>query len=93
MVGFGSFLMLVAASATLSAGPSPAEFAAALSEFSGEQVGAAEVRDLRCEAIAEEPTEAFCRFELYQHDGWHRFSTYVAVDANGWHLIDEPTPD
>jgi hypothetical protein len=74
-------------------GPSPAEFASALAAFTGKPVKAANVRHLSCKGFgADEPTEADCSWQQRVGTNWKGFSTYVAVDARGWHLIDEPNP-
>jgi hypothetical protein len=74
-------------------GPSPTEFANALADFSGKQVTVADVRHLSCRGFgADEPTEAECSWQQRIGKSWKPYSTYIAVDGRGWHLIDEPNP-
>lgn len=86
---FGSVALVAAAVSFM--GPSPAELAKALGEFTGKPVNAFDVRGLSCEGIEEEPTEALCKWDQRKGNEWMQFSTYVAVDGRGWHLIDEPS--
>jgi len=75
------------------AGPTPQEFANALAEFTGKAVRVTEVRRLSCAGFGpDEPTEAACSWQQRIGRKWKRYSTYVAVDGRGWHLIDEPNP-
>lgn len=86
-----ALLLLAATTGAVSAGPTPAEFAKALSEHTGQNVNAAELRRLSCKGFgADEPTEAECHWKQRILGKWKRYSTYVAVDDKGWHLIDEP---
>jgi hypothetical protein len=85
------FLSLVAGPAL--AGPSSAEFASALSDFTGNRVTLTDVRRLSCMGLGyDEPTEAQCNWQQRIGSSWKSYSTYVAVDGRGWHLIDEPNP-
>ncbi|GGN43351.1 hypothetical protein GCM10011349_07340 [Novosphingobium indicum] len=81
---------LFAASAAY-AGPSPAEFANAVAEFTGKSVSVTDIRRLSCKGFDEEPTEAECKWQQRSEKKWKSFSTYVAVDRTGWHLIDAPS--
>ncbi|WP_157081307.1 hypothetical protein [Novosphingobium naphthalenivorans] len=81
---------LFAASAAY-AGPSPAEFANAVAEFTGKSVSVTDIRRLSCKGVDEEPTEAECKWQQRSDKKWKSFSTYVAVDRTGWHLIDAPS--
>jgi len=73
--------------------PTRADFAVALREFTGKSVTVADIRRLSCEPIGEnEPIEASCEWSQRSANAWRRFSTYVAIDGGGWHLIDEPAP-
>jgi hypothetical protein len=73
--------------------PSRADFVRALREFTGKSVSVADIRRLSCEPIGgNEPTEAVCEWSQRSANEWRRFSTYVAVDGAGWHLIDETAP-
>lgn len=86
-----ALLLLVGNAAAGLPGPTPAEFAKALSEHTGQTVDAADLRRLSCKNFgADEPTEAKCRWHQRIGTKWKRYSTYVAIDARGWHLIDEP---
>jgi hypothetical protein len=82
--------LALAATSAASAGPNQVEFAHALQEFTGKSVSISDLRKLSCKRIEEEPTEAACKWQQRLGTTWTRFSTYVAVDGSGWHLIDEP---
>ena len=77
---------------TVGLGPSSSELAKAVAEFTRSNLAAAEIRRVVCERIEEEPTEARCSWHQKNGDRWERFQSYLAVDAGGWHLIDEPAP-
>lgn len=74
------------------AGPSSAEFADAVAEFTGKLVSVADIRRLSCKSFDEEATEAECKWQQRSDKKWKSFSTYVAVDRKGWHLTDAPSP-
>ena len=85
-------LLLLSANPTFAA-PTPQEFANALAEFTGKAIKVTDVRRLSCEGFgADEPTEAECSWQQRIGRKWKRYSTYIAVDGHGWHLIDEPNP-
>jgi len=89
-----ALLLLAAPVSSGSAGPTSRAFAKALAEHTGRQVNAADLRRLSCKSFgADEPTEAECRWQQRVRGKWKRYSTYVAVDGRGWHLIDEPNPE
>ena len=71
-------------------GPSSTDFARALTEFTGQPIDARLIRRLSCRGFEEEPTEMACRWQQKIDGKWHPFTTYVAIDRSGWHLIDEP---
>ena len=86
-------LFLTALAAGGFAGPTAAEFASAVGNFTGKPVKVANVRLLSCKGFgADEPTEAACSWQQRRNGKWKRYSTFVAVDGRGWHLIDEPNP-
>ena len=95
---FISLFLLSTSAPAVFAAPSPQEFARAIGAFTDKHVKVADVRRLSCKAFgADEPTEAECRWQ--QRTGskrtkskWKSYSTYVAVDRSGWHLIDQPSP-
>jgi hypothetical protein len=88
-----TILLLSAVAPQAFAGPSPAEFANALADFSGNRVTVRDVRRLSCTGFgADEPTEAECSWQQHIGKNWKPYSSYVAVDGGGWHLIDEPSP-
>jgi hypothetical protein len=91
-MAYASLLLALAVSSAPAIGPNRAEFASALTEFTGKPVSVADLRRVSCERIGEEPTEAICKWQQRRGREWQRFSTYVAVDGRGWHLIDEPNP-
>lgn len=85
-------LFLLSAGSGL-AGPTTQEFANALAEHTGAHVKVTDVRHLSCKGFgADEPTEANCGWQQRSGKNWKRYSTNVAVDGRGWHLIDEPNP-
>jgi hypothetical protein len=88
-----AFLCAVAlgAAGASSMDPSPTDLASALCEFTGKPVDARDIRGVSCKGIEEEPTEAACRWEQRKGNDWLQFSTYVAVDGDGWHLLDAPS--
>ncbi len=45
---------------------------------------------MKCEGFAEEPTEFECRWAQKVGEKWLRYSTYFAVEQNGWAVIDWP---
>jgi hypothetical protein len=92
MLSASMVLLAASAASTASAGPSPTEFAKALTEFTGKPVKVEDIRRLSCEGFDEEPTEAECKWQQRSGKKWARFSTYVAIDGSGWHLIDDPNP-
>jgi len=88
-----ALLLLSASAGSGSTGPTSQAFAKALAEHTGRQVNAAHLRRLHCKGFgADEPTEAECRWQQRVGGHWKGYSTYVAVDGRGWHLIDEPNP-
>jgi hypothetical protein len=90
---FIALLLLSASAGPAFAGPTPQEFANALADFTGKHVKATDVRHLSCKGFgADEPTEADCSWQQRIGRNWKWYSTYVAVDGRGWHLIDEPNP-
>lgn len=83
--------MLLLSTAAGSAVPTVHEFAKALADHAGSQVDVSDLRRLSCNGFgADEPTEAECSWQQRVGRQWRRYSTYVAVDGTGWHLIDEP---
>jgi hypothetical protein len=82
-------LLLIAAPALAAVGPTRAELAKAIAE-PPTAIKAPQVRGVRCEGFGQdEPTEFHCRFQMRETSGaWRRYSTYVAVDDTGYHLID-----
>lgn len=72
--------------------PSPKELAKAIESFTGRAVVTADVRRVSCSAFEEEPTEQICKWQQRTGKRWRRYSTYLAIDGRGWHLIDEPAP-
>jgi hypothetical protein len=51
---------------------------------------APEIDRVRCDFIAEEGSEWRCRYRQKASDGrWVPLETYVAMDGDGWVLIDE----
>ena len=88
-----ALLLLSASLGAPFAGPTPHEFAKALADFTGKHIKVTDVRHLSCKGFGpNEPTEADCSWQQRIGKKWKRYSTYVAVDGSGWHLIDEPIP-
>lgn len=85
------FLLLAATQANF-AKPTTLEMAKAVGEFTRMKVSTDDIRRVKCWRIEEEPTEAKCEWHQKSGGRWQRLSTYVAIDARGWHLIDEPAP-
>lgn len=85
-------LILLSTSASPAiAGPTRQEFASALANFTRNPVRVRDIRRLSCEGFgSDEPTEAECRWQQRHGKKWKKYSTYVAVDGNGWQIIDEP---
>jgi hypothetical protein len=83
-------VLAFAAASGASASPTSAELAKAIAAFTGKPVATADVRRVSCIRFEEEPTEAVCKWQQRNGKRWQRYSTYVAVDGRGWHLIDEP---
>jgi hypothetical protein len=74
-------------------GPTPAEFASALADFTDTRVTVADLRGLACTVFgAGEATEAACSWQQRIGGRWTRRSTYVVVQGRRWDLVDEPTP-
>jgi hypothetical protein len=72
--------------------PTPAELTEAIATFTGKPVSPADVRRVSCKSFEEEPTEVGCKWQQRSGKRWLSYSTYVAIDARGWQLIDEPYP-
>jgi hypothetical protein len=83
-------LLLLSATAG-SESPTVKEFAKALADHTGGHVNATDLRRVSCNGFGtDEPTEAKCTWQQRVGSRWQWYSTYVAVDGRGWHLIDEP---
>lgn len=54
------------------------------------QIAADAIRNVTCRSIEGGPTEVICRWEQKDGSGWHRTSAYLAINVDGWHLIDKP---
>lgn len=86
-------LLLAAAVEPSFVGPTPRELARALANYTGQHVSPTNIRRLSCQGFGEdEPTEAVCKWQQRIGRNWKHYSTYVAIDGRGWHLIDEPNP-
>jgi hypothetical protein len=83
------FFALAAAHGSFDA-PGRTALARALEGFTRKHISAATIRHVSCTGFKEEPTEAACKWEQKSLGKWQRFSSYLAVDSRGWHLIDEP---
>jgi len=84
-------ILLLAACATV--GPTTSELRQAIVESKPSADAASPVRRLRCETFEEEPTEFLCRWRQRDASGaWRTWTTYLAVDPKGYHLIDEVYP-
>jgi hypothetical protein len=74
---------------------SPQELAKAINEASPQSVpyrakrtSAADIRDVRCVGSDEEPTEFQCTWRQHTNIGWIKRRTGLAIDGNGWRVID-----
>ncbi|WP_206243462.1 hypothetical protein [Novosphingobium terrae] len=83
-------LMSATASMTKEPMPTASELAEALAKQTKKPVSPAGVRPMKCEGFAEEPTEFECRWAQKVGEKWLRYSTYFAVEQNGWAVIDWP---
>ena len=91
-------VMLVAASSNaVAAGSSvtPQKLALAINKADAELVpyrtrtiSPRDVRMVRCIAPEEEPTEFRCRWQQRTDRGWVGRVTWLAIDGNGWHVMD-----
>lgn len=86
-----AFLLLAAAGPNLAV-PSASEMAKAIGEFTRSRGPPHDIRNIACQRFKEEPTEAECKWQQKSGARWRRYSSFLAVDARGWHLIDEPAP-
>ena len=48
----------------------------------------ANVRAIHCIAPDEEPTEFQCKWEEHIKGRWAKRTTWLAIDGNGWHVMD-----
>jgi hypothetical protein len=48
----------------------------------------ADIRAVHCIAPDEEPTEFECKWEQRTKGGWVKRTTWLAIDGNGWHVMD-----
>ena len=86
-----ALLLFSASSSPAFADPTTQDFAKALAAFTSKPIKVSDVRRLSCKGFgSDEPTEAECRWQQWNGKKWKRYSTYVAVDGDGWQLIDEP---
>jgi hypothetical protein len=71
-------------------GPNAPELLASINatpEVSGFS-NAQSVRNIRCDAIEEEPTELSCRFEVRDGKGaWTKQTAIVTYERSGWSLL------
>ena len=56
--------------------------------FRTRTMSAGDVRAVRCIAPDEEPTEVQCRWQQRIKGGWARRATWLALDTDGWHVMD-----
>ncbi len=52
------------------------------------KVSPANVREVRCIAPDEEPTEFECKWEEHTQGGWIKRTTWLTIDGNGWRVMD-----
>ena len=70
--------------------PTVAQLSDAIAKQTKQPVSAADVRPLRCDGFAEEPTEFECRWTQKVKGRWRHYSTYFAIEGAGWTIIDWP---
>jgi hypothetical protein len=81
---------IIASAAVAAVGPSESQLAKALAAHQSLSERPS-VRHVRCQSFEEEPTEFVCRWLQRNRAGrLEEWSTYLAVDAKGYHLIDDP---
>jgi hypothetical protein len=81
---------IITTAAFAGVGPSASQLAKALAAHQSRSERPS-VRRVRCQSFEEEPTEFVCRWLQRNWTGrWEEWSTYLAVDAKGYHLIDDP---
>jgi hypothetical protein len=74
---------------------SPQELAKAINQadfqsvpYRNSKLSPADIRNVRCVAPDEEPTEFECTWQQRTNTGWIKRQTSLAVDGGGWHVID-----
>jgi len=74
---------------------SPQELSTAINEadtqsvpYRKEKVSPADIRSVRCVGPDEEPTEFECTWRQHTITGWVKRRTWLAIDGDGWHVID-----
>jgi hypothetical protein len=85
-------LTLIVSSAAAAKEPMPTarELSEALAKQTKSPISPADVRPLKCEGFPEEPTEFECRWAQNVSGKWLRYSTYFAINKDGWQVIDWP---
>lgn len=81
--------------ASVRATVTPQELAAAINKADAQLVpyrksnmSPGDIRAVRCTAPDEEPTEFECKWQQHIERGWVNRTTWLAIDGNGWHVMD-----
>jgi len=93
-LGAAALAGMALAAPARAAEPTAAQLAQALSDYDGQ--GAVLPDDLRaiaCEGSAEEPTEYNCRWQQHRGREWSGYSTWLALEADRWTVIEDPLPE
>jgi hypothetical protein len=72
--------------------PSRGQLATAITQMTQKRVRPSNLRAIACKPMAEEPTEFACRWQQRSAAGtrWRGYSSVLAIDVEGWSLIDLP---
>jgi len=73
--------------------PTVAQLAEALGTYAQRTVAPDDLRDIACEGNAEQPTEFNCRWQQRTDRGWSGYSTWLALEADRWTMLDDPLPE
>jgi hypothetical protein len=90
-----AFLAASAAEAAVRPTVTPEELATAINKADAQLVPyrakvmlPGDIRDVRCIAPDEEPTEFHCKWQQRVSGGWVRRTIWLILDTNGWRVMD-----